>query len=453
HGDGGPARSLARRPEDPGRVPLPHPRPRGRAMSAPIVLVGGGLDTGKAVRELRSQGYTGDLVVIAGESHPTYERPPLSKGYLLGNEPAEKALVNAESWYAEHDVDLRTGVTVEAVDPDGRTRRAGGDELAWTGLLLATGAAPRRFALADDSGAPVHYLRTLDDSTALKGRREPRARIGIIGGGWIGLEVASAAQQAGSEVVVLEALDQPLRNVLGAEVGAWFAQLHREKGVDVHTGARIETITAGSDGATIGLAGGDTLPRGRPVAGGGPLAVRRLVVGVGVAPLTDLATAAGIAVDNGVLVDAGLHTSAPGVFAAGDVANVDHPVLGHRLRVEHWDTAIKHGTVAATNLLGGNALADHLPYFFTHQYDLGLEYVGNPGPEGFDRVVITGDQEGPVEQRAFRVWWLRGDLVVARKSVNDWDAIARVRELVGTRPAEADLHACPAGPAPASFSG
>ena len=396
-------------------------------MSAPIVLVGGGLATGTAVRELRSQGYTGDLVVIAGESHPPYERPPLSKGYLLGNEPAEKALVNAESWYAEHDVDLRTGVTVEAVDPDGRTLRAGGEELAWTGLLLATGAAPRRFALADDSGAPVHYLRTLDDSTALKARLEPEARIGIIGGGWIGLEVASAAQQAGSEVVVLEALDQPLRNVLGAEVGALFAQLHREKGVDVRTGARIETITAGSDGATIGLAGGDTL------------AVDRLVVGVGVAPLTDLATAAGIAVDNGVLVDAGLHTSAPGVFAAGDVANVDHPVLGHRLRVEHWDTAIKHGTVAATNLLGGNALADHLPYFFTDQYALGVEYVGNPGPEGFDRVVITGDTDGPVEQRTFRVWWMRGRRVVAGMHVNDWDAIDRVRELVGTEVDEAEL--------------
>src|SRR5262245_49901312 len=318
-------------------------------MSAPIVLVGGGLAAGTAVRELRSQGYTGDLVVIAGENHPPYERPPLSKGYLLGNEPAEKALVNAESWYAEHDVDLRTGVTVEAVDPDARTLRAGGDDLTWTGLLLATGAMPRHLALADDSGAPVHYLRTLDDSTELKARLEPGARIGIIGGGWIGLEVASAAQQAGSEVVVLEALDQPLRNVLGAEVGALFAQLHREKGVDVRTGAQIETITTSSDGATIGLAGGDTLK------------VDRLVVGVGVSPQTDLATDGGIAVDNGILVDAGLRTSAPGIFAAGDVANVDHPVLGHRLRVEHWDTAIKHGTVAATNLLGGNAIADHLP--------------------------------------------------------------------------------------------
>ena len=396
-------------------------------MSAPIVLVGGGLATGTAVRELRNQGYVGDLVVIAGESHAPYERPPLSKGYLLGNEPAEKALVNVESWYAEHDVDLRTGVTVESVDPDSRTLRAGGDELEWSGLLLATGAMPRHLALADDSGAPVHYLRTLDDSTELKARLEPGARIGIIGGGWIGLEVASAAQQAGSDVVVLEALDQPLRNVLGAEIGALFAQLHREKGVDVRTGAGIESITAGSDGTAIRLADGDTLT------------VDRLVVGVGVAPQTDLATAAGIAVDNGILVDAGLRTSAPGVFAAGDVANVDHPVLGHRLRVEHWDTAIKHGTVAAANLLGGGAVADDLPYFFTDQYALGIEYVGNPGPDGFDRVVVTGDTDGPVEQRVFRVWWLRGNRVVAGMHVNDWDAIDRVRELVGTEVDEADL--------------
>jgi 3-phenylpropionate/trans-cinnamate dioxygenase ferredoxin reductase component len=396
-------------------------------MSAPIVLVGGGLASGTAVRELRSQGYVGDLIVIAGEPHPPYERPPLSKGYLLGNEPAEKALVNVESWYAEHDVDLRTGVSVESVDTDSRTLRAGGEDITWSGLLLATGAMPRHLALADDSGAPVHYLRTLDDSTALKAQLTEGARIGIIGGGWIGLEVASAARQAGAEVVVLEALDQPLERVVGSEVGALFAQLHREKGVDLRTGVRIERIGAGADGATIGLAGGDTLT------------VDQLVVGVGVEPTTELASRAGLAVDNGVLVDAGLRTSAPGVFAAGDVANVDHPVLGRRVRVEHWDTAIKHGTVAATNLLGGSAVADHLPYFFPEQSALGLEYVGHPGPDGFDRVVVTGDTEGPVEGRTFRVWWLRGDHVVAGMHVNDWDAIDRVRELVGTEPGDAAL--------------
>jgi 3-phenylpropionate/trans-cinnamate dioxygenase ferredoxin reductase component len=393
----------------------------------PIVLVGGGLAAGTAVRELRSQGHDGPLVLFAAEPHPPYERPPLSKGYLMGNDALEKAFVNDADWYAEHDVDLRTGVAVESVDVGARTVRAGGDDLRWSGLLLATGAVPRHLALADDSGVPVHYLRTMDDSTALKGQLVDGARIGIIGGGWIGLEVASAARRAGAQVVVLEALDQPLLNVLGPEVAALFAQLHREHDVDVRTGVTVEQITAGSDGPTIGLAGGDTLT------------VDRLVVGVGVTPVTDLATAAGIEVDNGILADSELRTSAPGVYAAGDVANVDHPVLGHRLRVEHWDTAIKHGTVAATNLLGGHALADQLPYFFTDQYDLGLEYVGNPGPEGFDRVVITGDQDGPVEQRSFRVWWLRGDLVVAGMHVNDWDAIDRVRELVGTRPDDAAL--------------
>jgi 3-phenylpropionate/trans-cinnamate dioxygenase ferredoxin reductase subunit len=396
-------------------------------VSAPIVLVGGGLAAGTAVRELRSQGYDGELVVFTSEAHAPYERPPLSKGYLLGNEPAEKALVNEQEWYAEHDVDLRTGVPVDAVDPDARTLTAGGQELAWSGLLLATGATPRHLELADASGAPVHYLRTLDDSTALKDQLREGVRVGIIGGGWIGLEVASAARQAGAEVVVLEALDQPLRNVVGPEVGALFAQLHREKGVDVRTGVRIEGITGTGDGATIGLAGGDEV------------AVDRLVVGIGVAPVTDLAAESGIAVDNGILVDASLRTSAPGVYAAGDVANVDHPVLGHRLRVEHWDTAIKHGTVAATNLLGGAAVADHLPYFFTDQYALGLEYVGNPGPDGFDRVVVTGDTEGPVEGRVFRVWWLRGRRVVAGMHVNDWDAIDRVRELVGTDADDAAL--------------
>ncbi|HEY3529146.1 MAG TPA: FAD-dependent oxidoreductase [Nocardioides sp.] len=396
-------------------------------MSAPIVLVGGGLATGTAVRELRTQGYDGDLVVIAAEDHAPYERPPLSKGYLLGNDPAEKALVNDHDWYAAHDVDLRTGVTVESVDPDAHTLTAGGQEVAWSGLLLATGATPKRLALADDSGAPVHYLRTLEDSTALKEQLQPGARIGIIGGGWIGLEVASAARQADAEVVVLEALEQPLLNVVGPEVGALFAQLHREKGADVRTGVRIEGISRGEGGATVTTADGETLT------------FDRLVVGVGVAPVTDLAADAGIAVDNGILVDSGLRTSAPDVLAAGDVANVDHPVLGHRLRVEHWDTAIKHGTVAATNLLGGKAVADHLPYFFTDQYALGLEYVGHPGPGGFERVVITGDTEGPVEGRTFRVWWLRGDRVVAGMHVNDWDAIDRVRELVGTEVDDAAL--------------
>jgi len=391
--------------------------------TAPIVLVGGGLAAGTAVTELREQGYDGPLVLFTDEQHLPYERPPLSKGYLMGKDSADSALVHDAAWYAEHGVDVRTGARVEAIDPGAHSVRAGGADLTYRSLLLATGSRPRHLALADDSGAPVTYLRTIDDSTALREQLQPERRIGIIGGGWIGLEVAAAAREAGAEVVVLEALAQPLLRVLGPEVAAVFADLHRKHGVDLRTDTQVESIATTDAGVVIG------------VAGGSPVTVDHLVVGVGVSPTTELAEAAGIGVDNGIRTDATLLTSAPDVYAAGDVANVDHPVLKRPVRVEHWDTAIQHGKVAAANLLGGDKVADALPYFFTDQYDLGMEYVGSPGPEGFDRVHIAGDVSG----LNFRAWWLRADLVVAGMHVNDWDAIDRIREQVGTHASEADL--------------
>ena len=385
----------------------------------PIVIVGGGLAAGTAVTSLRERGYDGPIVLLTEEEHLPYERPPLSKAYLMGNDPAEKALVHDAGWYSENDVEVRTGTRVESIDPEAHVVRAGGEEVGYRGLLLATGATARHLAMADDSGADVHYLRTLDDSSRLKETFGDGRRIGIVGAGWIGLEVAAAARLAGCSVTVWEMAAVPLQRVVGDEVGELFAQLHREHDVDLRLGASIEGIEASGGVATV-------------VEGDGTRTeVDALVVGVGVSPATDLAAAAGLDVDNGILVDAHLRTSAPDVFAAGDVANVDHPSLG-RLRVEHWDTARKHGAVAAAGLLGEDAVADDLPYFFTDQYDLGLEYVGNPGSEGFDRVVITGDTEGPVEKRVFRVWWLRGDLVVAGMHVNDWDAIDTVRATVGS---------------------
>ncbi|WP_310963636.1 NAD(P)/FAD-dependent oxidoreductase [Nocardioides terrisoli] len=383
-------------------------------MSDPIVLVGGGLAAGTAATELRAGGYDGPVLLFTEESHLPYERPPLSKSYLMGKDPADKAAVHDQAWYDEHDVEVRTGTHVDSVDPTRKVVVAGGTETPYAGLLLATGAAPRHLPLADDSGVRPTYLRTLDDSTALREHLQPGRRIGIIGGGWIGLEVASAAREAGAEVVVLEALEQPLLRVLGPEVAAIFADLHREHGVDLRTGVQVTGIANRGDGARIAL-GDDSVD------------VDHLVVGVGVAPNTALAEAAGLSIDNGIRVDAGLRTSAPGIWAAGDVANADHPGLGYPLRVEHWDTAIQHGKVAAANLAGGSATAEALPYFFTDQYDLGMEYVGNPGPEGFDRVVLEGDVPG----RVFRAWWVRGDRVVAGMHVNDWDAIDDVRARVG----------------------
>ncbi|MCA1982087.1 NAD(P)/FAD-dependent oxidoreductase [Nocardioides nematodiphilus] len=391
--------------------------------SDPLVIIGGGLAAGTAITSLRERGYDGPLVVFTAEPHLPYERPPLSKGYLLGKEPIEKALVHDAAWYAENDVEVRTGVRVESIDIDAHTVTAAGETLAYRSLLLATGAQARHLPLADEAGVPVTYLRTMESSTALKAELRPGRRIGLIGGGWIGLEVAAAAREAGAEVTVLEMAAQPLLAVLGEEVATIFADLHRAHGVDLRTGVKVASIErTEAGGARIGLEGGDSVE------------VDHLVVGVGAAPATELAEAAGIVVGNGIRTDAHLRTSAPDVFAAGDVANADHPVLGRAVRTEHWDTAIKHGRVAAANLLGGEEVADALPYFFTDQYDLGMEYVGNSGPDGFDRVEILGDVAG----LNFKVWWLRHDeasgqdRVVAGMHVNDWDAIDEIRATVGT---------------------
>jgi 3-phenylpropionate/trans-cinnamate dioxygenase ferredoxin reductase component len=385
-------------------------------MSAPIVVVGGGLAAGTLVTQLRERGHVGPIVLLTDEAHPPYERPPLSKDLLLGKgEPADAA-VHERAWYAEHDIDLRTSTAVTAIDRGGRRVEAGGEWIEYETLVLATGARARHLAMADDSGVPVVYLRTLDDSLALREHLTEGNRIGIIGGGWIGLEVASAARQHGAEVTVLESLDLPLLRVLGPEVARVFADLHREHGVDLRTGVEVTAITPNGDGAGVTLGDGSNVD------------VDLLVVGVGVEPVTDLAEAAGLTVDNGIRTDGHLRTDDEHIYAIGDVANVDHPVLGHPLRVEHWDTAIQHGKALAATLTGTSTEAAALPYFFTDQYDLGMEYVGNPGPEGYDRVVLTGDVPG----RVFRAWWLRGSRVVAGMHVNDWDAIDEIRRVVGT---------------------
>ncbi len=385
-------------------------------MSDRVVIVGGGLAAGTCVTELREGGHDGPVVVFAEEPHVPYERPPLSKDLLLGQGTEDDALVHEQAWYDEHDVEVRTGTAVTSLDLAAREVVAGADRTPYDHLVLATGSRPRRLRLADESGAPVAYLRTLEDSRRIKSALTAGARIGIVGGGWIGLEVASAARNAEAHVTLVESLEQPLLRVLGAEVGGIFAGLHREHGVDLRLGAGLSGIDRDGDGAVLTLADGDRVE------------CDLVVVGVGIEPVTDLATAAGITVDDGIRTDARLRTSARDVLAAGDVANADHPVLGRPVRVEHWDTAIQHGKVAAATILGRERQAEKLPYFFTDQYDLGMEYVGSPGPDGFDRVVVRGDTAG----RVFTAWWLRGDDVVAGMHANDWDAIDHVRRLVGS---------------------
>ena len=389
--------------------------------TAPIVVVGGGLAAGTVVTELREGGYDGPLAVYTDEAHPPYERPPLSKDFLLDKGPLTAALVHPEEWYAEHRVDLHTSTPVTAIDPAHHQLTAAGATSSYSTLVLATGSRARHLPLADDTGAEVHYLRQWDDAERLRAALTEGSRLAIIGGGWIGLEVASAARKHGVEVVILEMAPQPLHAVLGDEVASLFADLHRAHGVDLRTSVKIGAIRSTGTGVEIDV-DDDTVT------------VDRLVVGIGAVPDVTLAEAAGLTVDRqsgGVRTDARLRTSAEGVYAAGDIANADHPVLGHPLRVEHWDTAIQHGKVVAQNLLGNQTEHDALPYFFTDQYDLGMEYVGNPGPEGFDRVVVRGTPGGD-DGGTYTAWWLRGVTVVAGMQVNDWDATDHIRRVVGT---------------------
>jgi len=379
-----------------------------------IVVVGGGLAAGKAVEGLRDSGYGGHLVLVGDEHHLPYERPPLSKGYLMDQDPLENVFVHPPGWYEEHDVDLRLGTRAEGLDVEAHTLDVGGERIEWHRLLLATGSRPRRLRLADDSGAPVAYLRTIEDSDRIKQTLRPDRRLVVIGGGWIGLEVAAAARTAGCEVTVLEMLDKPLLRVLGPEVADVFVDLHDGRGVDLRTGVSVVGSERRGERAVVTLDDGSSVE------------ADLLVVGVGVEPRVELAEAAGLAVDDGIVVDEHLRTSHPDVFAAGDVANAYHPVLGRHLRVEHWDNAIEQGTVAARTLLGSDESYTRLPYFFTDQYDLGMEYVGNVGPEGYDEVVLRGDVPG----RVFTAFWVAKDRVVAGMHVNDWDAIEPVRRIV-----------------------
>ena len=384
--------------------------------SSAHVIVGAGLGGAKAAQTLREQGFEGPVVLIGDERERPYERPPLSKGYLLGKEDRDKAYVHPEEWYADHDVDLRLGATVTALDPAGhRLTFADGSRVDYAKLLLTTGSSPRRLRVPGADLDGVLYLRRLEDSDRLKAAFRSGARIVVIGAGWIGLEVAAAARAAGAEVVVLESAELPLLRVLGREAAQVFADLHRDHGVDLRFGVQVTGISGGS-----GRADGVLL------ADGSRVEADAVVVGVGVAPNTGLAEAAGLTVDNGIVTDEHLRTSADDVYAAGDVANAQHPLLRRRIRVEHWANALNQPQTAARAMLGQDAAYERLPYFFTDQYDLGMEYTGYVEPGGYDRVVFRGD----TASREFIAFWLSGGRVLAGMNVNVWDVTEPIQALI-----------------------
>jgi 3-phenylpropionate/trans-cinnamate dioxygenase ferredoxin reductase component len=386
-----------------------------------FVIVGAGLAGAKAAETLRAEGFAGRLVLVGAEAHRPYERPPLSKGFLRGEAGRETLDVHDPSFYADHDVELRLGRTATSLSTASRELELDdGERLRYDRLLLTTGAQPRRLTIPGAGLDGVLYLRSVEDSVALRERLGAAATVVVVGAGWIGAEVAASARQGGLEVTVVEPASVPLERVLGAELGAIVRDVHADHGVRMLLGTGVEAFE-----------GAGAVERVR-TTDGRVLECDAVVVGVGVQPATELAVGAGLAVGNGILVDEQGRTSAPGVFAAGDVANAQHPFYGERVRVEHWANALHQGPAAARSMLGGSAAYDRLPYFFSDQYDVGMEYVGLA--QRWDRVVLRGDPAG----REFMAFWLIGDRIAAGLSVNVWDVIDVVRRLVEERVAVED---------------
>jgi len=384
--------------------------------SSAYVIVGASLAGAKAAEALREEGFGGPVVLIGDEAERPYERPPLSKDYLLGKAERDTIYVHPESWYAENGVELRLGIPVAGVDRAAReVALADGSRTGYAKLLLATGSSPRRVQVPGADAEGVLYLRRVADSEKIKAAFRSASRVAVIGAGWIGLETAAAARAAGTEVTVMEAAELPLLRVLGAEAAQVFAGLHREHGVDLRCGVQVSEIT-GAGGRADGMR----------LTDGSHVAADVVIVGVGITPNTQLAEVAGLETGNGVVVDAGLRSSDPDIFAAGDVAYAYHPLLGRHIRVEHWYNALHQPQTAARAMLGQDVAYDHVPYFYTDQYDLGMEYAGYVEPGGYDQVVFRGD----VDKREFMAFWLAGGRVLAGMNVNVWDVNDAIQALV-----------------------
>ncbi|MEU4979450.1 FAD-dependent oxidoreductase [Streptomyces sp. NPDC021969] len=394
-----------------------------------FVIVGGGLAGAKAAETLRTEGFTGRVILVCDERDHPYERPPLSKGYLLGKEERDSVFVHEPAWYARHDIELHLGQTVVAIDRAAKTVHYGDDgtHVRYDKLLIATGAEPRRLDVPGTGLAGVHHLRRLAHAERLKGVLASLGRdnghLVIAGAGWIGLEVAAAAREYGAEVTVIEPAPTPLHGVLGPELGAVFAELHESRGVRFRFGVKLTEIV-GQDGVVLAARTDD----------GDEHPAHDVLAAIGAAPRTALAQAAGLEIADrthggGIVVDDHLRTSDPDVYAAGDVASFHHALFDTSLRVEHWANALNGGPAAARAMLGKGLAHDRVPYFFTDQYDLGMEYSGWAPAGSYDQVVIRGD----AAKREFIAFWLKEGRVLAGMNVNVWDVTEPIQQLIRSK--------------------
>ncbi len=380
-----------------------------------FVIVGAGLAGAKAAAALRGEGFDGRVILIGDESERPYERPPLSKYYLRG-ELKKRPYVHPEGFYAGHEIELWTSTRVSGIDPGLRELLLEGDHrLGYDRLLLATGARPRRLDVAGADLDGIHYLRSVADSERIGERIESGQRLVVVGSGWIGAEIAASARQKGCEVTMLEMASLPLERVVGPEVGRIYLDLHRDHGVEFLPETTVERFEG--NGSVERVITRD----------GASIETTFVVVGIGVAPRTGLIEHAGLRVNNGVVVDEKLETSAPGVYAAGDVANARHPFYGRHIRVEHWANALNQGPAAAKNMLGMAEPYEEFPYFFSDQYETGMEYSGYASD--WDEVVFRG----AVGDREFVAFWLKDERLVAGMNMNVWDVSDPIRELIRSR--------------------
>jgi 3-phenylpropionate/trans-cinnamate dioxygenase ferredoxin reductase subunit len=385
-----------------------------------FIIVGASLAGAKAAQTLRDDGFEGKIILLGDEPVRPYERPPLSKEYLQGEAGLDKVFVHDEGYYREHDIDLRMSTHVEALHAENRAVvLSSGEQLAYDAVLLTTGAEPRHLTVPGSDLEGLYLLRTLADSDRLRAAIGDARRVVVIGGGWIGCEVAAAARLAGAEVAIVEAAQLPLERVLGPELGAFYRDVHAEHGVQWHLGSGVEELRGTGRVEEVRLADGTVLQ------------ADLFVVGVGVTPRTALAEGAGLTLQNGVVTDEFLHASAPGVFAAGDVASAWHPLFETHIRLEHWSSALNQGPVAAKNMLGRQVPYEKVPYFFSDQYDVGMEYSGYAPT--WDQVVFRGDPASG----AFIAFWLKDGLLAAGMNVNIWDVNDQIAALVaGKQPVD-----------------
>jgi 3-phenylpropionate/trans-cinnamate dioxygenase ferredoxin reductase component len=377
-----------------------------------FVIVGAGLAGAKAAETLREEGFDGRLILIGDEPERPYERPPLSKEYLR-RETDEKPFVHDEGFYDENDIELWTSTRVSSIEPGPRELLLeDGRRQPFDRLLVATGAAPRRLDVPGADLEGVHELRTVADSESIGERIESGGRLVVVGSGWIGAEVAASARQKGCEVTMLEMSSLPLERVLGPEVGTIYRDIHRDHGIEFMPETTVERFE-----------GGEAVER-VITRDGAEIECSFVVIGIGVVPRTELLEAAGATADNGILVDEALRTSLPGVHAAGDIANARHPFYGRHLRVEHWANALNQGPAAAKAMLGQEVSYDEIPYFFSDQYETGMEYGGYA--TDWDEVVFRGD----VDAREFIAFWVKDERVLAGMNMNVWDVNESMRDLI-----------------------